>query len=149
MRRPLLISTLVLMLAACQTGAPSDDPSVVIRITNARPGPLQCRIMFGHWVDRDLGVTEMGAGNSGGISVTVQQQKKDGALYIMRDDGERRMMVENIFCAREGDWQATVGQVDLAAVRAVRAREAWISCGLPESGGRVVCTKPKFWALIP
>jgi hypothetical protein len=136
---------LALLLAGCAGAGESSDPTVTIRISNARPGPLQCRMMFGHWVDRDLGTAAMDAGNSSGISVEVQQQPKDGALYIMRADGERRMMVENIFCAREGDWKATVGQIDLAVVRTARPREVWVSCGLPENGSRVVCGKPKFW----
>jgi len=138
-----------LLAAGCAGGAESADPTVTIRITNARPGPLQCRMMFGHWVDRDLGTAEMGGGNAGGISVTVQQQPKDGALYILRDDGERRMMVENIFCAQPDNWQATVGQVDLAAVRTARPKQVWVSCALPEDGGRVTCAAPKLWFDAP
>ena len=141
----LLAMALALLVAGCSGISETADPTVRIRISNARPGALQCRMMFGHWVDRDLGKAAMDAGNGGGISVEVQQQPKDGALYVMRDDGERRMMVENIFCAREGDWQATVGQIDLAMVRTARSREVWVSCGLPEDGGRVVCGKPKLW----
>ena len=118
---------------------------VLIRISNARAEPLQCRMMFGHWVDRDLGVATIGSGTETEISVTVQQQPEDGALYIMRDDGQRRMMVENIFCAREGDWQATVGQMDLSVVRAARPKQVWVSCALPETGGPVVCGEPKLW----
>ena len=142
-----LVLAAALLVAGCASddAANRADPSVLIRISNARSEPLQCRMMFGHWVDRDLGVATIGAGTTTGISVTVQQQPKDGALYIERDDGERRMMVENIFCARENDWQATVGQVDLAVVRAARPKEVWVSCALPETGGRVVCSKPKLW----
>jgi hypothetical protein len=135
-----------LLLAACAGDATqSPDPEVLIRISNARAEPLQCRMKFGHWVDRDLGVATIGGGTATGIAVKVQQQPKDGALYIMRDDGERRMMVENIFCARPDDWQATVGQMDLAMVRAARPREVWVSCALPATGGRVVCAQPKLW----
>jgi len=145
MMERLLAGVLVLLVAGCSATTETSDPTLRIRISNARPGTLQCRMMFGHWVDRDLGTAEMDAGNGGGISVEVQQQAKDGALYVMRDDGERRMMLENIFCARDGDWQATVGQIDLAAVRTERPREVWVSCGLPEDGGRVACGKPKLW----
>jgi hypothetical protein len=135
-----------LLAAGCAGDvADSSDPEVLIRISNARAEPLQCRMMFGHWVDRDLGVATIGGGTATGISVKVQQQPEDGALYIMRDDGKRRMMVENIFCARPDDWQATVGQMDLAAVRAVRPKEVWVSCALPETGGRVTCAEPKLW----
>jgi len=139
----------VLAAGCAGSDTTSSDPEVVIRITNARPGVLQCRLMFGHWVDRDLGTAEMSADNQRGITVKLQQQPKDGALYVMRDDGERRMMVENIFCAREDDWQATVGQIDLAAVRTARPAEVWVSCGLPEDGGRVTCSVPKLWSRVP
>src|SRR4051794_20031101 len=98
MKRSLPLA-MALLLAGCAGDAtPSSDPEVLIRITNTRSEPLQCRMMFGHWVDRDLGVATIG----GGLTLKLQQQAKDGALYIMRDDGERRMMIENIFCARDG-----------------------------------------------
>jgi hypothetical protein len=135
-----------LLTVGCVDGATqSSDPELLIRISNAGAEPLQCRMMFGHWVDRDLGVATIGVGTATGISVQVQQQLADGALYIMRDDGKRRMMVENIFCARPDDWQATVGQVDLSVVRSARAKQVWVSCALPETGGRVVCRQPKLW----
>jgi hypothetical protein len=135
---------LAVLLAGCAgDAAQSNDPEVLIRISNTGAEPLQCRMMFGHWVDRDLGVAMNGGGAATGIAVTVQQQLKDGALYIMRNDGERRMMVENIFCARPEDWQATVGQIDLAVLRSARPKEVWVSCALPETGGRVVCAEPK------
>lgn len=146
MKRALAILAAAALTAGCSGGAGENpDPEILIRISNARAEPLQCRMMFGHWVDRDLGVATIGGGSGTGIAVTVRQQPKDGALYVMRDDGQRRMMVENIFCARENDWQATVGQIDLAAVRAARPKEVWVSCALPEGGGRVACIAPKLW----
>lgn len=148
MMRRTLTAALVLLVAGCASAAP-EDPTVLIRISNSRPEPLQCRMAFGHWVDRDLGIAEMGAGNSGAIKVKVQQQPQDGALYIMRSDGQRRMMIENIFCARVDHWQVTVGQIDLAVVRQKHPSEVWVSCGLPEDGGHVVCSKPKLWRSVP
>ena len=145
MMRSLALLTAGLLATGCAGATEPSDPEVLIRISNARAEPLQCRMMFGHWVDRDLGLATIGGGTSNGISVKVQQQREDGALYIMRDDGERRMMVENIFCAQKDHWQVTVGQVDLATVRTARPKEVWISCALPETGGRVVCGKPKLW----
>ena len=146
MMRSLPFLAMAWLVAGCAgNDAASSDPEVLIRISNARAEPLQCRMMFGHWTDRDLGLATIGGGTETGISVKVQQQPKDGALYVMRSDGARRMMVENIFCARPDDWQATVGQIDLAVVRTGRPKEVWISCALPESGGRVTCTAPKLW----
>jgi hypothetical protein len=138
-RRSLLLAATCL-LAACAGGAgESGDPQVTIRIANAGSEPLQCRLIFGHWVERDLGLVESDA-----ISVTVRQQPADGALYVMRPDGQRRMMVENIFCARPNDWQATVGQIDLAVVRTERPVSVSVGCALSGSGGRVHCGKPEF-----
>jgi hypothetical protein len=134
------------LFAGCTGGTLiPDDRNVMIQISNAGSEPLQCRMMFGHWVDRDLGVAEIGDGGAEDIFVTVRQQPGDGALYVLRDDGQRRMMVENIFCARPNDWRATVGQIDLASVRKAKPASIWVTCALPESGGHVVCGKPKFW----
>ena len=137
MRAVLLLCTCLLLAACAGDATQSSDPAMRIRITNAGMAPLQCQMKFGHWVDRDLGTVTMSE-----VSVTVQQQPQDGALYIMRDDGQRRMMVENIFCAQKDNWQATVGQIDLAVVRQERPKEVSVSCALPESG-RVTCTEPK------
>lgn len=134
-----------ILLAGCAGDATTADPEVLIRISNARAEPLHCRLIYGHWVERDLGLATIGGGTATGIAVTVQQQPEDGALYVLRDDGKRRMMVENIFCAEENNWQATVGQVDLSVVRQARPREVWVSCALPETGGRVACSPPKLW----
>lgn len=134
------------LLAACAGEArPTADPEVLIRISNARAEPLHCRLIYGHWVERDLGLVAIGGGTATGIAVTVRQQPEDGALYVLRDDGQRRMMVENIFCAEENNWQATVGQIDLSVVRQARPREVWVSCALPEDGSRVACAAPKLW----
>lgn len=133
-------------VAAAPRRTPIDpsDPIVWIRILNTELEPLQCQMKFGHWVDRDLGTVEMGGDMFSGVVIQVQRQTKDGALYIMRDDGLRRMMVENIFCARKNAWQETVGQVDLDAVRRSRANLVWFSCAWPEAGGRVACKEPTF-----
>ncbi|MDQ7247601.1 hypothetical protein [Dongia sedimenti] len=149
MIRILFVLAAAVMAAGCAGAASKSDPEVRIRISNAGAEPLQCRMMFGHWVDRDLGAATRGGGTATGIAVTVQQQPKDGALFVMRDDGERRMMLENILCARPNDWQATVGQIDLAVVRTARPKEVWVSCALPETGGRVACAQPKLWYRAP
>ncbi|WP_395019077.1 hypothetical protein [Dongia sp.] len=133
------------LLAGCAGGVTeSGDPKVMIQIANAGAEPLQCRMIFGHWVERDLGLAEIGDGGAEDIFVTVSQQPQDGALYVMRPDGARRMMLENIFCARPNDWQATVGQIDLASVRMARPATVEVRCALPQNGGRVTCGKPAF-----
>ena len=140
MMRHLLALACALLTIGCTEPTPAPaDRKVRISIGNSGSEPLECRMMFGHWVERELGILQKGSGE---INVDVLQQKKDGALFIMRADGQRRMMIENIFCARRGDWQASVGQIDLAAVRVGRPVMVLVSCRLPENGGRVDCGKP-------
>jgi hypothetical protein len=130
--RVALLCTLALV-AGCAT-AQKDDPTVAVSLRNDGAHPMQCRIQFGHWVDRDLGVLAPGAATH----FEIQQQPKDGALYVERDDGQRRMMIENIFCHAPDNLQATVGQVDLAPARVARARTIDVGCALP-SDGHVRC----------
>jgi hypothetical protein len=121
-------------LAGCAM-TPAGDPTVAVNLHNDGVKPLECRIMFGHWVARDLGVLAPGAVTR----FRIQQQPNDGALYVMRDDGQRRMMIENIFCNAPGNLQATVGQVDLAPARAARMQAIDAGCALPPAGGQVLC----------
>ena len=121
-----------ILLAACTTPAagPTPDPTVHVRLANSGTEPLTCQLIFGHWVERDLGPLAPGADTG----FNIQQQPKDGALYIMRDDGQRRMMIENLVCGRAGDWQQSRGEVDLAPARVARPREIRARCALPATG---------------
>ena len=112
----------------------SDEP-VALSLTNGGAQALHCRLMFGHWVDRDLGELAPGAA----VSVSMMQAETDGALYIMRADGQRRMMIETIQCARPGDWMESFGQVDFAPIRSRRAEAIEASCAAPAGGGRTTC----------
>ncbi|HKP24770.1 MAG TPA: hypothetical protein VJV39_12960 [Dongiaceae bacterium] len=104
-------------------------------LANAGSESLRCRLMFGHWVDRDLGAVAPG----GATELTMFQSASDGALYIMRSDGERKMMIETIQCAPSGDWMETFGQVDFAPIRSRRAQAIEASCAASAAGGRTVC----------
>jgi hypothetical protein len=128
--RTALFIALGFALAGCTAAAPDDDPTVTVALHNEGARPMQCRIQFGHWVDRDLGVLAPGAGTR----FQIQQQPQDGALYVERDDGQRKMMIENIFCNAPNDLQATVGQVDLAPARVARPTAIDVACALPSTG---------------
>jgi hypothetical protein len=123
---------LLLAFASCTTTA---DRPINLRLTNTGAEPLQCRLMFGHWVDRDLGRLAPGER----IDIRILQQSTDGALFILRDDGERRMMIETIHCHREGKWMETFGQVDLSPGRSSRASSIEAACEAPVGPGRVIC----------
>src|SRR6185369_1799974 len=106
-----------LALAACaQTPENATDRAVTLRLTNGGAETLRCSIVFGHWVYRELGAFAPGQTRE----VAMMQAAKDGALYVDRYDGERQMMIENLFCGRPANWHDSVGQVDLASVRSTR-----------------------------
>jgi hypothetical protein len=104
-------------------------------LANTGTEPLRCRLMYGHWVDRDLGTLTSGAATV----LAMTQQASDGALYVTRADGARKMMIETIQCAQSGHWMESFGQVDFAPVRSRRAWAIEASCAAPMGGGRVAC----------
>ena len=121
------------LLASCASS--TRDQPVTMALKNTGAQPLRCRLMFGHWVDRDLGALEPGSATD----LAMTQAAADGALYVMRSDGERKMMIETIQCAKSGDWMQSFGQVDFAPIRSRRARAIEASCAAPVGEGRVAC----------
>ena len=117
----------------------ADDRTLHLSLANTGAVPLHCRLMFGHWVEQDLGPIAPGAA----VDLAISQAGKDGALYILRADGQRRMMIETIICGRDGDWMASYGQVDFAPARGSRPARIATSCALPATGGRVACPPPR------
>ena len=128
-----IMAAMALLLLSCANGA--QDQPVSITLTNDGSEKLQCRLMFGHWVDRDLGVLAAGASTQ----IDAIRAAADGALYILRADGARKMMIETLACGRAGDWVSTRGQVDLAPLRAVRAKSATARCGLQSGARQAIC----------
>lgn len=120
-------------LSSCVSDA--QDRPVTLALSNAGDESLHCRLIFGHWVERDLGVLSPGAATK----VAMTQAARDGALYVMRADGQRKMMIETIQCAQSGDWMETFGQVDFAPIRSRRAAAIKASCAAPVGGGRTTC----------
>jgi hypothetical protein len=121
------------LLSSCASD--SHDRPVSMALANAGSEPLRCRLMFGHWVDRDLGAIAPGSATE----LTMTQAAGDGALYVLRDDGARKMMIETIQCAPSGNWMQTFGQVDFAPIRSRRAQAIEASCAAPAGGGRTIC----------
>lgn len=129
---------LCLALAACSGDL---DPNAVdaqrieISVQNSGETPISCLLRYGHWVDRDLG----SIAPEGKVAFFVSQDAGDGALYVLRDDGMRRMMIETIQCGLAGNWQATFGQVDLDPARRARPGKIGAQCQANGRGGRVQC----------
>ena len=131
--RLVLLCLSVGLLSSCVSD--TQDRPVTLSLANAGPSPLRCRLMFGHWVDRDLGALAPGASTA----LSMTQAASDGALYVLRADGERKMMIETIQCAQSGDWMASFGQVDFAPIRSRRTQAIEASCAAPAGGGRTAC----------
>jgi hypothetical protein len=133
MSKPILLGLCVALLSSC--ASETKDRPITMLLANAGPSPLHCRLMYGHWVDRDLGTLAPGAATQ----LQMTQQVRDGALYVTRADGARKMMIETIQCAQSGNWMESFGQVDFAPVRSSRAAALEASCAAPTGGGRVAC----------
>ncbi len=131
--RLILLCLCVGLLSSCLSD--TQDRPVRLALANAGSEPLRCRLMFGHWVDRDLGAIAPGAETE----LAMTQAARDGALYVLRADGARKMMIETIQCAPSGDWMQTFGQVDFAPIRSRRAQAIGASCAAPAGGGRTIC----------
>jgi hypothetical protein len=131
--RALTLFAYGILLTSCVTH--TQDHPVTLSLINAGSLPLHCRLQFGHWVDRDLGAL----GPGGATEIAMTQAAEDGALYVVRADGARKMMIETIQCARPGNWFGTFGQVDLGPVRAQRARAVDASCAVAAGEERVAC----------
>ena len=131
--RMILLCLCVGLVSSCVSE--TQDRPVTLSLVNTGTEPLRCRLMFGHWVDRDLGTLAPGASTA----LSMTQAASDGALYVVRADGERKMMIETIQCAHSGDWMEHFGQVDFAPIRSKRVQAIEASCAAPVGGGRTTC----------
>lgn len=126
----------LMALSNCAAGS-RDGADVPVRIDlrNFGAEPLRCQLIFGHWVERGLGEIAPGAA----IRLDLMRAAEDGGLYVMRYDGQRRMMVENVICGRLENWRESLGQVDLKELRRRPVVAAEASCAAPDGPGRVAC----------
>jgi hypothetical protein len=136
LRRAVIFSMAMTVMACSTAEEAGPDAPVALRIVNRGPDPIRCMINFGHWVTRDLGVIE----ENGSKSVQFHRQPSDGALYIPRDDGQRLMMIENIFCSAPDDSPASRGQVPLLAIQSGQSHRYSSVC---RAGEPVQCDEPE------
>jgi hypothetical protein len=128
---------LAAVVGACSTSSPTGpEAPVALRIVNRGSGPIHCMVNFGHWVTQDLGVIE----KNGAKTVQFHRQPSDGALYIPRADGQRLMMIENVFCSAMDDSAASRGQVPLLAIQSGQAHRYSSVC---RAGEPVQCEVPE------
>lgn len=126
---------LVLLVAALPWSAAAADAAISLTIANDGARPIDCQIIFGHWVTGEP--VTIAPGGSAGMS--LRRQERDGALFVPRYD-DRKMMVENIDCSERGNWLATLGQVPLLPIREATPRDYRAVCRV--GGGGVSCSRP-------
>ncbi len=125
-----------LALAGCVADRQdAGDAPLAVSLHNGGTVPLRCQLIFGHWVERDLGQIAPGAA----VRMDLMRAGEDGGIYVMRPDGKKKMMVENVICGRADNWQATLGRLDFTPLRARPAQAADAHCAAPADGGRAVC----------
>jgi hypothetical protein len=129
------LSALLLSLALTACATAPQDRTAIIQLTNTGAEPLGCKIIYGHWVERDMGALAPGTT----FNIAVRQAAKDHALYVERDDRQRQMMIENIVCGRLVDWRGTQGQIDLTTARQQDISHLEATCEAPLEAGRVAC----------
>ncbi len=139
---PLLTSLLLLPVflpAACMH-TPADHP-VNLQLSNDGDAALQCKIVYGHWVERDLGT--LAAGTTFDIAMR-QQEGRSCPLHSIATDMQRRMMIENIrLRARRPTGTPPPARSTWHATRA-RAMSPILKplCAAPAGPGRVAATSP-------
>ncbi len=132
------LATLALSLALASCVAARQDAAdapLAVSLHNSGAVPLRCQLIFGHWVERGLGDVAPGAA----VQLDLMRAAEDGGIYVMRPDGKKKMMVENVICGRADNWQPTLGQLDFTPLRQRAAPAATAHCAAPSDGGRVAC----------
>ena len=138
--RRLASAALALVLASCVAQRQdAGDAPLAVSLHNGGTVPLRCQLIFGHWVERDLGQIAPGAD----VRMDLMRAGEDGGIYVMRPDGKKKMMVENVICGRADNWQPTLGRLDFTPLRQQAARAAAAHCTAPADGGRVACAIDK------
>ena len=138
--RCLAAATMALALAGCAAQRQdARDAPLAVSLHNDGAVPLRCQLIFGHWVERDLGQIAPGAA----VRMDLMRAGEDGGIYVMRPDGKKKMMVENVICGRADNWRATLGRLDFTPLRQRAARAADAHCAAPVDGGRAACAIDK------
>jgi hypothetical protein len=126
-----------LAMAACGTTSETGpDAPIALRIVNRGSDPIHCMINFGHWVTQDLGLIE----RNGSKTLQFHRQPANGALYIPRADGQRLMMIENIFCSAPDDSAGSRGQIPLLVIQSGQSYRYSSVC---RAGDPVQCEEPE------
>lgn len=119
------------MVMGGATAGGNDDTLVDIDIANADTSTLRCVTVLAHFVS----LPEVSITPGDTLRINYFRGATGGTLYVLRDDG-RQMMVENLVCGRNDDWDATRGEVPLLAVRESPHQNVKLTCRID---GRLEC----------
>lgn len=111
------------------------DHHVIFQLTNGGSETLRCKIVYAHWVERDLGLIHSDLT----LNIALRQQSADHAFFIYREDMQRRLMIENIVCGHEKDWKDSLGQIDLARLRQKNVTYFDVTCAAVKDARNVLC----------
>ena len=137
LRRSALLGVLisvspVFAAAAFAFDARTSAPTVTLSIKNGDTSSLRCSVIFAHWVTSDVGPIAPGQA----ATVAMTRGPQPGALHIARFDG-RPMMIENIICGAEQNWDDSFDQLPLMSVRDDAGSAYQMEC---RAAPRIVCT---------
>lgn len=114
---------LLLSLAACAAPQPPAMP-VTLTLANVSATPLRCQVIYGHWVTGEVPVIAPGAS----AALAVQRDPATREVFVPREPDGRRMMLEEILCGADADWQDTRTHIDLETVKRGDAGAYALSC---------------------
>lgn len=109
----LLLATALALGVALPALPLQAQTSVTLTLRNDGAAAVRCLLMLGHWVTQDVPVLAPGAATT----LALLRQPEDGALYLLRADGRRRMMVETLVCGDDARWWETRSEVTLQPLR--------------------------------
>ena len=92
---------------------PTDLAPVDLTIRNDTGSPLRCTVVLAHFVTRALEPIPP----SGELALALERHAASGTLAFGWHDGAP-MLVENILCGSDGDWDATRTDLPLTPIRA-------------------------------
>lgn len=93
--------------------APTGFAPVAVTFRNAAAGELRCVVVLAHFITRTLDPIPPG----GAITLSIERHAPSGTLAYGRHD-DAPMLVENILCGSDRDWDATRTDLPLTPIRA-------------------------------
>ncbi|MGF1627200.1 MAG: hypothetical protein ACFCVH_20145 [Alphaproteobacteria bacterium] len=105
---------------------------VTVDLKNESPRAMRCVVLLAHFVTR----TPDPVASGGEVSLMFERQPGSGVLAYGSHAGSP-MLVENLLCGADHDWDGTRADIPLTTIRSGNASAYVVTCRLE---GRVVCS---------